>query len=64
MTVSQLNRLLTSLGPDRTWCCDRCREATLQANQTVGWKDQPNPGEPYDDLPGLTKETDEATTPD
>jgi len=52
--VSRLNRLLTSFGPpDRTWCCERCREAAIAEHHTIDWKHPLHPGEPHSDLPEL-----------
>jgi len=52
--VSRLNRLLNSLGPsDRTWCCDRCRQAALAEHHAIAWKHPLQPGEPHSDLPEL-----------
>jgi hypothetical protein len=52
--VSRLNRLLTSLGPsDRTWCCDRCRDAALAEHHAIAWKHPLHPGEAHSDLPEL-----------
>ena len=52
--MSPLNRLLASFGPlDRTWCCERCREAALAEHHTIAWKHPLNPDEPHSDLPEL-----------
>ncbi|HYT12687.1 MAG TPA: hypothetical protein VEL12_07855 [Candidatus Nitrosopolaris sp.] len=52
--MSRLNRLLASLGPsDRTWCCERCRNAALAEHHAITWKHLLHPGEPHSDLPEL-----------
>jgi len=60
--VSRLNRLLATLGPpDRTWCCDRCRNAALVAQHDIGMKHSLHPGESHTDLPELEPEEADPT---